>query len=492
VLQVYEVQTHVNEGRQRIEVAFINDYYNGEEGVDRNLIVHSLEVHGPLGVELDLPASHRRLIVATPSDNKSIDDAARENLRPFLRRAFRRPVEDPEVAKYAQFVTLATDRGGNFERGMQIAVQAVLVSPEFLFRLEAEPEGDDPLAARELGDFELASRLSYFLWSSMPDEELLAVAESGMLKDQRILGQQTRRLLADPRADALIANFAGQWLGLRKLATNEVQPDPAVYPDFNDDLRHDIWQETERFFGAIVREDRPITELLNARYSFLNERLAKLYGVEGVDGDAFRRVDFTDDRRGGLVTQASILTLTSYPARTSPVKRGEWVLANLLGDKPPDPPPVVPALDATQAAHPDLTLREQLVLHRADPGCASCHKVMDEIGFGLESFDAIGRWRDMDGPHPVDSRGTLPTGETFSGPAELTRILAGREDEFARCLAEKLLTYGLGRGLEYYDRCAIDEIVMRMKSNELRFSSLVEGIVLSRPFRHQGSRPEAE
>ncbi|MEZ6064522.1 MAG: DUF1588 domain-containing protein [Planctomycetaceae bacterium] len=259
-----------------------------------------------------------------------------------------------------------------------------------------------------------------------------------------------------------------------------------------DDIRRDIWRETELFFGSIVREDRSIVDLINARFTFLNERLAKLYGIDGIKGDEFRKVELADPRRGGLVTHASILTLTSYPTRTSPVKRGEWVLANLLGDKPPDPPPVVPALDETQSAHPDLSLREQLLLHREDPGCASCHIVMDEIGFGLQNFDPIGRWREVEGKHPIDSQGTLPSGETFSTPGELNAILSSRKSEFARCLTEKLLTYALGRGLEYYDRCTVEEIVTRLEAREYRFSELLVGIVESRPFQYQGQRASDE
>ncbi|MCA9056253.1 MAG: DUF1592 domain-containing protein, partial [Planctomycetaceae bacterium] len=402
---------------------------------------------------------------------------------PLLRRAFRRTVTDDEVAAYAAFVQQAIEQGDSFERGMQIALQAVLVSPQFLFRVEAPGADEWTGGAESLNDFELATRLSYFLWSSLPDDELLSLAEAGKLRDVDVLQQQADRMLRDPKAQALIENFAGQWLGLRKLATNEVAPDPMLFPEYTPELRKDVWKETELFFGHIVREDRPITELIDGRYSFLNGRLAQLYGVEGPSGDEFKKFEFNDGRRSGVLTQASILTLTSYPERTSPVKRGEWVLTNLLGDAPPEPPPVVPALDATQSSHPDLPLREQLVLHRADPGCASCHKVMDEIGFGLENFDPIGRWRDQAGGHPIDAAAQLPSGESFNGPAELVEILAARREEFTRCLTEKLLTYALGRGLEYYDRCTVDRIVSQTQAADYRFSAVARGIVSSEPFR---------
>jgi hypothetical protein len=366
---------------------------------------------------------------------------------------------------------------------MQITLQAALVSPHFLFRVETDKREQTADGRQALNDFELASRLSYFLWSSMPDDELFQLAEQGTLHEDAVLEQQVRRMMADPKSYALIQNFGGQWLNLRRLATDDVAPDPEKFPEFDDALRRDVWHETELFFASVVREDRPLTELLTARYTFLNERLAKLYGIDGVDGDEFRRVDLADGHRAGLLTQASILTLTSYPTRTSPVKRGQWVLENLLGDKPPDPPPLVPGLEETQKANPDLSVRQQLEIHRADPTCASCHKLMDDIGFGLENFDAIGRWREEDGGQPLDTTGTLPTGESFSGPIELIAILSGRDQEFAACMAEKLLTYALGRGLEYYDKCTIDEIVQESEANDFRFSSLLTSIVRSEPFR---------
>jgi hypothetical protein len=287
-----------------------------------------------------------------------------------------------------------------------------------------------------LDDYALASRLSYFLWSSMPDDELFRLAEQHRLHEPDVLRAQALRMLNDPRADALMANFAGQWLGLRRLNTTDVQPDTNQFPQFDDQLRLDLWKETELFVRSIMRSNRSIYDLLNGRYTFLNERLARHYGMEGIKGPEFRRVTFTAEPRAGVVTQGSILTLTSHPSRTSPVKRGEWVLTNLLGDAPPDPPPAVPTLEQTRTANRKLTVRQQTEQHRADPGCANCHQAMDPLGFGLENFDPIGRWRDRDGAQPVDATGTLPTGETFRGPLELVAVLSQRKAEFSRCLTE--------------------------------------------------------
>jgi mono/diheme cytochrome c family protein len=488
-LEWYEATLKAKAGKHSVSASFINDFYDAtlKRRNDRNLYVRAIEVRGPLSISDDeLPPFHREFLKFQPGDKRgnrklSATDAASANIGPVLARAFRRPVNSAEVSNFTRFVRLATDRGDSFERGMQIALQAILVAPEFLFRIEQDPDEKGP-DTYEVGQFELASRLSYFLWSSMPDDELLGLAGQGRLADEGVLVRQIDRMLADPRSQALVDNFAGQWLGLRKLHTAEISPNKDLFSDWNDKLRSDIEQETLLFFGYIARENRSVLELLDARYSFVNERLAKLYGIEGVEGDEFRKVDLPAGQRSGLLTQASILTLTSYPERTSPVLRGEWVLTNLLGDEPPPPPPTVPGLDVTQKANPDASLREQLQLHRSDPGCASCHRVMDAIGFGLENFDAIGRWREMDGEHPIDATGELPSGETFRTPAELIGILRSREKEFARCLAEKLLTYALGRGMEYYDRCAVDKIVNVTAADKYRFHTLVKAIATSRPF----------
>ena len=332
-----------------------------------------------------------------------------------------------------------------------------------------------------IGEFELASRLSYFLWSSLPDDELWRAAVDGSLWSGDVLDKQIRRMLRDPKAQALVDNFAGQWLQLRNLRS--VHPDPALFPAFDQPLRDAMIRETELFFGAIMRGDLSVLELLDADFTYLNERLASHYGIAGVQGDQFRRVKLKAGERGGLVTQASILTVTSNPTRTSPVKRGKWVLEQLLGMPPPPPPPNVPTLKEDAKALTAATVRLRLEQHRAKASCAVCHSKLDPLGFGLENFDAVGGWRDKDGEVPVDSSGTLPSGESFRGPKQLKSILKAHAPEFTRCLTEKMLTYALGRGLEEFDHCAVDQIVKNVDGGRHRFSALVLAIVKSDPFQ---------
>lgn len=472
-------------GKKVVSATFLNDFYDAEADgrKDRNLYVRNITIEGPLDMNADIRKDYP-LIGTMPSRSRSVRQAATENLRDFLPRAFRRPVTTAEIQRYAEFAQLATDRNEGFERAMQIAVQAVLVSPEFLFRVESSEQIGN--GVEQLDDYALASRLSYFLWSSLPDDELFELAKQKRLRDPNVLKKQTERMLKDPKSKALIESFSGQWLGLRRLATDEVAPDPKLFPEFDEQLRSDMWKETELFFGAVVNENRSIYDLLNGRYTFLNERLAKLYGIEGIQGEDFRKVQFKNEPRLGVLTNPSILTLTSYPNRTSPVKRGQWVLENLLNDPPPDPPPSVPTLEEAAPENLKLSFREQLELHRQDPGCASCHVLMDGIGFGLENFDPIGRWRTKDGEFPVDASGELPSGESFRGPEELVGILNRRKEQFGRCLTEKLLTYAIGRGVEYYDRCAVDEILNQLEEDD-RFSALVLQIVKSTPFQMRRS-----
>jgi hypothetical protein len=444
-----------------------------------SLQVISIEVEGPLGFT-DQERRADPVVCVLPQRDMSAAAAARVNLKRFLPRAFRREVPADECERYVVLVQRALDHGDTFNQAMNMALQAVLISPHFLFRVE---DGRRREAGIEmLDDFALASRLSYFVWASMPDDELFRLAGQNRLHEPDQLKAQTLRLLNDPRADALVTSFASQWLGLRRLASNDVKPDAGQFPGFDDELRRDLCKETELFFGSIMRSNRSIYELLNGRYTFLNQRLARHYGINGISGPEFRRFEFSQEQRAGVVTQGSVLTLTSHPGRTSPVRRGEWVLANLLGDAPPAPPPAVPALEQTRAANPTMTLRQQMERHRADPNCASCHKVMDAIGFGLESFDPVGRWRDRDGARPIDSKGALPTGEVFNGPIELVAILNERKADFGRCLTERMLTYALGRGVEWYDKCAVDEIVSRLKEDD-RFSTLILGIVNTAAFQ---------
>ncbi len=492
VLKVQEIQGHREEnlvqlefegsaGKQTLSAAFINDFFNpkAEKQKDRNLMVRSLRVEGPLGIP-DSVRESNSLLKVYPENGVSVSHAAQSNFREFLPRAFRRPVTEAEITQYVSFVEMASERGASFAESMRIGLQAILVSPHFLFRVEESRQQVGEM--EQLDDFALATRMSYFIWSSLPDEELFQLAKENRLHEPQVLKEQTERMLADPKSEALVKNFSGQWLGLRKLTTNEVSPDTALFPDFNEKLRLDMWKETELYFGSIVHENRSLYDLLDGRYSFLNERLAKLYGIENIKGEDFRRVEFKNSQRLGVLTHASILTLTSYPDRTSPVKRGQWVLENFLNDAPPNPPPTVPGIEETQSANPNLSFREQLEIHRKDPGCAACHVTMDEIGFGLENFDAIGRWRTQDGKFEVNASGTLPTGESFNGPEEMIAVLRSRKTQFGRCVAEKMLTYALGRGLEYYDRCAIDKIMIDLDSDD-RFSVLVTGIIQSAPFQ---------
>ena len=484
--QACEFRFKTSKGKHRVAVAFLNDFYDekakDKNKRDRNLIVRDLEIVGPLDVApSEFPESHKRLLAVLPVSGKSARDAARENLEPFLRRAFRRPPTVAEVDKYVEFVARAVSNGESFAFGMRIAVTAVLVSPHFLYRIETDKNPNDPGEKHALNDYELASRLSYFLWSSMPDDQLLTQAAQGDLHHDAVLDDQVRRMLKDPRSQALIDNFAEQWLQLRIL--NEITPDPGQFPDFNVELREDMKQETRKFCEYVMREDRSILEFLDGSYTFVNERMARHYGMPEIRGGEFRKVSLEGKNRAGLLTQASILTLTSNPDRTSPVKRGKWIMEVILDKPPPPPPPNVPELAETAKAAPEATLREQLELHRKNATCNSCHRVMDQLGFGMENFDAIGRWRDVDHGKPLDTTGELPGGIHFKGPLELARVLNQKQCEFGECLAEKMLTYALGRGLEYYDRCATDKIVKSLKEQKFRFSVLVAEIAKSDPFR---------
>jgi mono/diheme cytochrome c family protein len=426
-----------------------------------------------------LPESHRRIFFGAPAPGQE-RETARAVIGLFARRAFRRPVTTAELDRLLGLFVQAQAAGEPYEASVAVALQAVLVSPHFLFREEPFAESAQPAAVELISEFALASRLSYFLWSSMPDDELSAHAERGTLR--RNLEGQVLRLLHDPKARALVHGFASQWLQLRNLEL--VAPDPATFPQFDAALRGAMREETERFFAHIVEEDGRVLDFLGADYTFVNARLAGHYGLAGVTDDGFQRVSLRGTARGGLLTQASILTLTSNPTRTSPVKRGKWVLENLLGTPPPPPPPNVPELSEVKEAVLSGTLRQRLEQHRADPACAGCHARMDPIGFGLEHFDGVGAWRERDGEFAIDAAGQLVTGERFSGAVELRRLLRERHaEEFLRCLAGKLLTYALGRGLEYYDSCALDRIVEGTARGHHRFSALVLEITRSVPFQ---------
>lgn len=458
--------------------------------VPETTAIEVLMISGPHNVtSRGETASRSRIFICRPAsekNNSGKEDAvcAKKILATLARRAFRRPVTDADVKPLLAFYESGR-QAGEFDDGIQQALEALLVSPDFLFRVERDPRAATLNGVYRLNDFELASRLSFFLWSSIPDDELLNLAEQGKLKDSAVVEQQVRRMLADPRSQALVSNFGGQWLYLRNLET--VKPDPDVFAGFDESLRQSFRRETELFFESILREDHSLFELLDANYTFLNQRLAEHYGIPGVYGSQFRRVMLDDAHRasrGGLLGQGSILTVTSYPNRTSVVQRGKWILDNLLGSPPPPPPAVIPDLMPHGKDGRLLTMREQMEAHRADPICASCHSRMDPIGFALENYDGIGRWRTKDAGALIDASGKLPNGTKFNGPAELKKILlTGHRDEFATTVTEKLLTYALGRGLEAYDAPSVRAIMRQAAKEDYRFSALVSAVVKSMPFQ---------
>ena len=452
--------------------------------------VRSLRIDGPFRVQGpgDTP-SRRRIFICRPLPGRNTDelDCARRILANLARRAYRRPVTDDDVEPLLEFYREGRSRDG-FDAGIQSALERILVDPEFLFRVERDPATAAPSTAFNLSGLDLASRLSFFLWSSVPDEELLEAAAGGRLSDPAELEVQVRRMLADSRSKALVTNFATQWLHLRNLRA--VTPDENRYPDWDDNLREALRQETELFVESQLRLDRSVTGLLDADYTFVNERLARHYGIPRVYGNRFRRVNLEDERRRGLLGQGSILTVTSYATRTSPVLRGKWLLENILGTRVPPPPADVPELPEHGEVERPASMRELMEQHSRNPACSSCHRLMDPLGFALENFDAIGRWRDRDhGGVPIDSLATLPDGTRVQGPADLTSLILSRRREFIETLTGKLLTYAVGRGLEPYDMPAIREIMREAAPSNYRWSALILGIVKSRPFRMKRSRP---
>jgi hypothetical protein len=476
---ISDITTRVRAGEQRVAVSLANPYQDPKTKEYRNLGLDLLEVEGPVGkFEQPIPESIKKILFTRPTTDGTADakKAAEEILTKFATRAFRRPVKPDEIQRLLTLFNKAS--GEPFERAIQLPLKAILVSPHFLFRVEEDPK--QPAQSKTINEHELATRLSYFLWSSMPDDELLNLASKGELRKPGVLKAQVTRMLKDWKSQSLNADFAGQWLMLRNVWG--VNPDTAVYPNWDDKLKHSMIRETELYFEHIVKNDRKVTEFLDSDYTFLDERLAKHYGVKGVTGEKFREVKLTDTRRGGVLTHASILTVTSNPSRTSPVKRGKWVLDNILASPPPPAPPNVPELEKTELKG---SLRQQMEQHRANPACASCHEKMDAIGFGLENFDGIGVWRTEEKKIKIDSSGLLPGAGKFDGPAELRKILLGKADQFRRCLAEKLTTFALGRGLEYYDKCVLDDLVIKLKAGDDRFSALVLAIVESEPFQQR-------
>lgn len=450
--------------------------FRGLPAVDRVSITGPLHATGPGDT-----ASRRMIFVCRPSSQAEELPCAKKIISTLARRAYRRPVNDNDLETLLSFYQKGRNEGGTFDSGIEAAIQLILASPEFLFRFEPDPPTLANGAVYRISDLELASRLSFFLWSTIPDDQLLNVAASGRLHEPAVLEQQVKRMLADPRSKALVDNFADQWLYLRNL--KNINPDFETFPDFDDNLRQSMKKETDLFIDYIIRQDRSIMDLLDANYTFIDERLARHYGIPNVYGTDFRRVTLTDDKRRGLLGQASILTVTSLPTRTSPVNRGKWILTNLLGMPPNPPPPNVPALkEHADAGHP-TSLRQRMEEHRKNEPCAGCHKLMDPIGFSLENFDAVGQWRTTDEGAKIDPSGVMFNGAKIDGPVALRDILTAKPDIFAGVFTEKLMTYGLGRGVQYYDMPAIRSIVHEAAKDNYRLSSIVLGIVKSVPFQ---------
>jgi hypothetical protein len=424
--------------------------------------------------------SRRRIFICTPSSAAEELPCARRILSTLVRRAYRRPPTDADLKDLLPFYEQG--RKTNFDLGIQRALERLLVSSQFLFRLEREPATVAAGQPYRVSDLELASRLSFFLWSSIPDDELLDAAAAGRLKDPKVLEQQVRRMLADRRSESLVSNFAAQWLYLRDIAAK--QPDEILFADFDETLRAAMLRETELFIDSVFRENRSVLDLLTANYTFLNERLARHYGVPNITGSWFRRVTFPEGSvRGGLLGQGSVLTITSYSTRTSPVLRGKWVLENLLSAAPPPPPADVPALKTETAPGKPLTLRDAMIQHRAAPACASCHARMDPIGFAMENFDAVGRWRERDGEQTIDASGVFPEGTKFEGIPGLKRVLLGQPEQFVGTVAERLLMYAVGRNLQYYDAPTVRAVMHEAAPAKYTLTSLVLGVVKSRPFQ---------
>jgi hypothetical protein len=447
------------------------------EGVGSISVVGPFDVQGPGATE-----SRDKIFLCHPAAPAEEAACAEKIIGNLAHRAFRRPIAADDLPSLLALYRQGAE-GGGFESGVRLALQMILVSPEFIFRMEFDPPNATPGSVHRVSDVELATRLSFFLWSSIPDDELLAVAERGGLSDPSVMEGQVRRMLADPRSQSLVKNFVGQWLFLRNIP--RVQPDSAAFPNFDDNLRQALERETELLVESTLREDRSVADLLKTDYTFVNQRLAEHYGMDGIYGNEFRRVAVTDPNRQGLLGQASIMTVTSYPNRTAPTIRGKWVLEQLLGTPPPPPPPNVPALKDDGNVK-TLTMRQRMEEHRASPQCSVCHRLMDPLGFALENFDGIGRWRNSfgdEGTGAIDSSGVLPDGTEFNGPVGLREILVTKRDQFVETFTERLLTYGLGRGVEQYDAPIIRRIVREASANDQRWSSIILGIVNSSPFQ---------
>jgi cytochrome c553 len=480
--ELKEFKIFLPEGRHVFRLGFMNDEIGAnmprEKRFDSaaNKYPSYLEFLGPERPSEE-SKGRKNILICDPASGKACVERI---LSTLARKVYRRPVKAAEVASLVRLVDRSRAEGLSAEQGIQTALTAMLVSPDFLFRIERDADPRNATAVHRVSDVELASRLSYFLWSSTPDDQLLDLAERGRLKDPTVLDQQVTRMLADQRSSALSENFAGQWLEIRNL--DSVKPDPEKFPEWNADLKEAMRTETRLFFDSMLRGNRPISEFLTARYSFLNEQLARFYGIDNVKGMDFRRVDLQNRERGGILGQASVLTVSSYPTRTSVVLRGRYILENILNSPPPPPPPNVPPLDE-ETAGVKQSLREQMEQHRANPSCSVCHSKMDPLGFALENYDAIGKWREKDGRFPIDTVGTLPDGTRFTGPSDLRDALATRTPQFAEALTHKMMVYALGRGLESYDRRSINSILRNWETKGYAFQQLIFEIVHSLPFQ---------
>jgi hypothetical protein len=474
VALLYEVPLRLEAGAQTLSVGFANDFWEPDLNQDRNLFFDWIALLGPLDRPAPEPAARRRILTCDPAVSGQ-EPCAREITAAFVARAWRRPVTDEEVARFLPLFDLARQEGDDFEVGVELMIRAALLSPHFLFRVELDPDGDQP---HPLGDHELAARMSYFLWSSAPDDALRALADQGRLQEDEVLLAQIERMLDDPRAAALVDHFGGQWLYYNAL--EDVQPDYAAYPDYSPALQRAMREETRRLFEELMFGDLPLGELLTADWTWANDVLADHYGLDAVEGAALRRVDLRDTTRRGLLTHGSLLTVTSHPTRTSPVRRGKWVLEQLLCSAPPPPPPGVEGLP--EAGELRGSVRERTEQHRADPTCASCHQLMDPIGFGLERYDGVGAWRDQDDGFPIDATGALPDGRAFDGALELADLLA-QDERLARCASRQLFTYALGRGPAFHDKDDLAMIEAGFRDDGLRLRALARHIIVSEAFR---------
>ncbi len=493
-----EIHVALKAGPRTIGVTFVQKTEARDEetvrprmrGRGTELAIDIVTISGPYhGLAASDTPSRRRIFVCHPAGASDEAACAKQILLSLERRGYRRPVGDADLQDVMPFYA-AGRKDGSFDRGIEQALERLLVSPQFLFRIERDPAGIAAGTAYRVSDLELASRLSFFLWSSIPDDELLNAAARGKLKDPVVLEREVRRMLADPRSESLVTNFAEQWLYVRDIDAKK--PDELLFPDFDETLRDAFRRETDLFLDSVLRGNHSVLDLMTANYTFVNERLAKHYGIPNVEGTYFRRITLPPDSpRGGLLGQGSILTLTSYATRTSPVLRGKWILENILSAPPPPPPPNIPPLktEASDSGKP-LTMRQAMVMHRANPVCASCHARMDPIGFAMDNFDAVGQWRDTDAGQPIDASGVLPEGTKFNGVAELKKALLRQPEQFVDTIAEKLLMYAIARNVQYYDRPAIRNIVRQAAASNYTFASLVLGVVKSAPFQMRKSQTE--